>query len=338
MSSLPTIERFLRDHESGAYFERLVNRPAPHPRRTTPELFYYRHLHPLEPRFTVVTPTFNAASMIAAQMNATAGAASLPFDWILIDDGSDDGTPEIAKAIFESTPPLVARATIVRNPVPVFETACDNIGFSLAETEVVVEVQSDIQIREQGFDALILCMLSMRPRPAAISGRCGHSFFGLRGRVVRALLGGRDDECIGLCGPLIDTPEVVDSLKGAIYRCETVPRGPWVVLKSDLERAGYLDERTVLFPRQRRPRLPPAPVRGRGAASALRADVVALAATSWRHAANPQRPQPGVVQHASGGETRQPGVSAFPRGPAASGAPGTPRLTPFSPASNAPTS
>jgi glycosyltransferase involved in cell wall biosynthesis len=244
MSSLPTIERFLRDHESGAYFERLVNQPVPHQRRTTPELFFHRRMHALEPQFTVVTPTFNAASMIAAQMNATAGAASLPFDWILIDDGSDDGTPEMAKAIFESTvPPLVARATIVRNLVPVFETACDNIGFSLAETEVIIEVQSDIQIREQGFDALILRILSTRPRPAAISGRCGHSFFGLRGRVVRALLGGRDDECVGLCGELIDTPEVVDPLKGAVYRCETVPRGPWVVLKSDLERAGYLDER-----------------------------------------------------------------------------------------------
>ncbi len=244
MSSLPAIERFLRDHESGAYFERLVNRPAPHPRRTTPELFFHRQLHALEPRFTVVTPTFNAAPMIGAQMNATASAASLPFDWILVDDGSDDGTPELAMAMFESAaPPLVARATIVRNRVPVFETACDNIGFSLAETEVVVEVQSDIQIRENGFDALILRLFEMSPRPAAISGRCGHSFFGLRGRVVRALLGGRDDECIGLCGALIDTPDVVDSLKGAIYRCETVPRGPWVVLKSDLERAGYLDER-----------------------------------------------------------------------------------------------
>jgi glycosyltransferase involved in cell wall biosynthesis len=244
MSSLRTIERFLHDHESGVYFDRLVSRPAPHPRRKTPELFFHRRMHPIEPQLTVVTPTYNAASMIAAQMNATASAASLPFDWILVDDGSEDGTPTLAREIFESTSPsLVARATIVRNLVPVFETACDNIGFSLAETEAIVEVQSDIQIREPGFDALVLRVLAMEPRPAAISGRCGHSFFGLRGRVVRALLGGRDDECVGLCGALIDTPDVVDPLKGAIYRCETVPRGPWVVRKTDLERAGYLDER-----------------------------------------------------------------------------------------------
>ena len=46
-----------------------------------------------------------------------------------------------------------------------------------------------------------------------------------------------------MCGTLIDTPSVVDPLKGRIYRCQTVPRGPWVVLKTDLERIGYLDER-----------------------------------------------------------------------------------------------
>ena len=28
-----------------------------------------------------------------------------------------------------------------------------------------------------------------------------------------------------------------------MYRCETVNRGPWLLLKSDLERHGYLDER-----------------------------------------------------------------------------------------------
>ena len=244
MSSQPAIDRFLNDHASGAYFARLVNHPTPHPLRKTPELVYHARLHPVEPQFTVVTPTFNAASMIAAYLDATARAASLPFDWILVDDGSDDATSEQAAAIFQSMPlPLVARATIIRNPVPVFETACDNIGFSLAETAVIVEVQSDIQIREEAFDALVLRLLATTPSPAAISGRCGHSFFGLRGRLVRALFGGRGSECIGLCGGLIDTPDVVAPLKGHVYRCETVPRGPWVVLKSDLERLGYLDER-----------------------------------------------------------------------------------------------
>jgi glycosyltransferase involved in cell wall biosynthesis len=244
MSSPATIDRFLRDHADGTYFARLVNLPSPHRLRRTPELVYHARIHTGEPRFTVVTPTFNCGPIVDAWIDATVRAASMPFDWILVDDGSEDGTADRAKAIFESRrPPLVARATIVRNPVPIFETACDNIGFSLADTAVIVELQSDIQIREPAFDTLVLRALANTSPPAAVSGRCGHSFFGLRGPVVRALLGGRVQECVGLCGKLIDTPEVVEPLRGRMYRCETVPRGPWVVLKADLERAGYLDER-----------------------------------------------------------------------------------------------
>src|SRR5439155_24496322 len=136
-----------------------------------------------------------------------------------------------------------ARATILRNPTPIFETACDNIGFWLAETDAIIEVQSDIQVREAGFDALMLRTLAMTPQPAAASGRCGHSFFGLRGALVRAVFGGRREDYIGLYGKLIETAAPVEPLRGRVYRCETVPRGPWALRKADLEAIGYLDER-----------------------------------------------------------------------------------------------
>jgi hypothetical protein len=244
MSSRATIDRFLDAYADGRYFRTLVNTPSPHPLRQRPELVYHAALHAVEPRFTIVTPTFDSAPSIAGYIEATARAASLPFDWILVDDGSDDRTAERATALLQTPPsPLVARATIVRNPTPIFETACDNIGFWLAETDVIIEVQSDIQVRDPGFDALMLRRFATTPQPAAVSGRCGHSFFALRGAFARAVLGGRRDECIGLCGTLIETPAVVEPLKGQVYRCETVPRGPWTVRKSDLEQVGYLDER-----------------------------------------------------------------------------------------------
>jgi hypothetical protein len=244
MSSRVTIDRFLDAYADGRYFNALVNSPSPHSLRQRPELVCHAALHAIEPRFTIVTPTFNCGPAIAGYIEATAAASSLPFDWILIDDGSDDGTAERATALLQALPsPLVARATIIRNPTPIFETACDNIGFWLAETDIIIEVQSDIHIRDAACDALILRTLETARPPAAVSGRCGHSFFGLRGALVRAMLGGRRDECVGLCGTLIETPAVVEPLRGRVYRCETVPRGPWAVRKSDLERIGYLDER-----------------------------------------------------------------------------------------------
>ncbi len=245
MSSPSTIDALLRDYGSGAYFARLINQPVPHRFRKAPEVVYHAALNAAAPRFTVVMPAFNHAANIQDSLDATATAASLPFDCIVVDDGSEDGTVERAQSFFQSgRSPLLARATIIRNPVPVYETACDNLGFTLAETEIVVEVQADIQIREPGFDALFLRALSTSPPPSAISGRCGHTF---RSIGSRARLGSwfrrRSRDVVGLCGKTIERPEVVNALKGHIYRCETVNRGPWLLLKRDLERHGYLDER-----------------------------------------------------------------------------------------------
>ena len=245
MSSRSTIDALLRRYDSGEYFSRLINHPAPHRLRQAPVLVYYASLNAVEPRFTVVMPTFNHESDIEDSLDAAARAASLPFDCIIVDDASEDGTVERATSFFESRrSPLVASATIIRNPVPVYETACDNLGFALAETELLVEVQADIQIREPAFDTLFLRARATSPAPSAISGRCGHTFRLLRsGGVLRSLLRRPSRESIGLCGKAIETPEIIDPIRGQMYRCETVNRGPWAVFKSDLERHGYLDER-----------------------------------------------------------------------------------------------
>ncbi|MEO8256214.1 MAG: glycosyltransferase [Acidobacteriota bacterium] len=245
MSSPATIERVLRSHDSGEYFAGLVNHPAPHAWRRNPELVYHAALHAVAPRFTMVTPAFNHEAIIGDAIAAAAAMASLPFDCIIVDDGSTDGTAARARAVFERPPsPLIAHATIIRNPVPIYETACDNLGFALADTETIVEVQADIQIREPAFDALFLRAFGTTPEPSAVSGRCGHTFT-LIGRRAgpRSLFRRQPPDSIGLCGKAIETPEVVQAIRGRIYRCETVNRGPWILRKSDLERHGYLDER-----------------------------------------------------------------------------------------------
>ena len=245
MSSPATIERVLRSHDSGEYFARLANHPVPHGWRRTPELVFHTRVNAVEPRFTIVTPAFNHEAIIADVITAAATAATLPFDCIIVDDGSADKTAARARAVFESRPsPLIARATIIRNPAPIYETACDNLGFALADTEIIIEVQADIQIREPAFDALFLRALATVPTPSALSGRCGHTFASLKRLPgIRSLVGRTPPQSVGLCGKNIDTPEIVNPIRGRIYRCETVNRGPWLILKSDLERHGYLDER-----------------------------------------------------------------------------------------------
>src|ERR1700681_4639038 len=212
MSSSSRIDTLLCRHDSGEYFSRLVNHPAAHRLRERPELAYHATLNALEPRFTVVMPTFNHAPAIQDSIAAAATTASLPFDCIVVDDGSEDRTVERARAFFQSGPSsLLARATIIRNPVPVYETASDNLGFALAETEIIIETQADIQIREPGFDGLFLRALTTSPAPSAISGGCVHTFRSLRsGMDFRSLFSSRSSELVGLCGHAIETPEAVN--------------------------------------------------------------------------------------------------------------------------------
>jgi glycosyltransferase involved in cell wall biosynthesis len=246
MASQASIDSFFASVGSGRYFSRLVNAPCPHARRTKPELLYHATLGGKEPTFTVVTPVFDHSTILEGCLESVAASVSLPFDWIIIDDGSEDGTSETARSFFESgNHGLASRATIIRNRVPIYETACDNIGFTLSETEIIIEIQADIQIREPAFDRLFLQALRTSPTPSAISGRCGHTFAFLRRRrnPLRWLFGEQRDESVGLCGRSIETPERIDAIKGRTYRCETVNRGPWLLLKTDLEKHGYLDER-----------------------------------------------------------------------------------------------
>lgn len=153
MSSQTTIQRLLERHDRGEYFSSLVHAPVPHRLRERPVVAFHAVRNSLEPRFTTVMPTFNHAPIVQEVLRALVARASQPFDCIVVDDGSQDDTVERVRGFFESgdTSP-VARATIWRSPVPIFETACDNLGFALSETEVIVELQADIE--NHAFDEL----------------------------------------------------------------------------------------------------------------------------------------------------------------------------------------
>src|SRR5437667_11185026 len=104
-------------------------------------------------------------------MESVAGSGVMPFEWMVIDDGSEDRTGETAKSFFESGHDgLASRATIIRNRVSIYETACDNVGFPLSETQIIIEIQAGIQIRQPAFDQLLLLALGTFPLPFAISG------------------------------------------------------------------------------------------------------------------------------------------------------------------------
>jgi hypothetical protein len=252
LASMDLVDRFqhlCRDIENGAYFRRLHMTPVPHRLRTVPQLASHLSASTIAPRQAICIPTFNHEQCILETLSCLLTSISCPSELIVLDDGSEDRTVELVTSFLKSAGSnCLVEAIVLRNDVPIFETACDNICFNLAAAPYVIEVQADIFIRHPGFDMAFHRALD--EGAASVSGRCGHAFNLLatpRSRIgavmarhVRRLL--KAPMYVGLAGENVETGDISTWL-GKRYSCETVNRGPWALLKSDLETFGYLDER-----------------------------------------------------------------------------------------------
>jgi glycosyltransferase involved in cell wall biosynthesis len=206
---------------------------------------------PTEPFVTFVMPVFNQEEIIKKNLNSLIRSASIPFDLIVIDDGSNDSTLGcLSLFLRECHSPLLTQSLIIKNPVPIYETACDNQGFRLSRTEFIIEVQSDIEIDDRGFDKRMIDA-AQYSFIGTVSGRHVHPF---------SLLDNRRSwfkypfykfkskvnpyyNCIGLVGARVFSGSPVNLGSTSLYIGETNSRGPWLVRKSDLERFDYLDEK-----------------------------------------------------------------------------------------------
>lgn len=244
---LDSITHALVALQSGSYFSGLVEAPKPHSRRQVPKVMATRSGRKQDqPVHTIVMPVFEHERILAQNLSLLEESSTLSHDLVLIDDGSSDSSSRVASEFIQRDWEYLNDACVVRNDVPIFETACDNFAFVASVTPVVVEVQADIQIREKGFDRLVVEALTQFPDASTVSGRAGHAFaappnfwlWDKRKFSERELA-----SAVGLMNQSIEGAETAEKYRGRVYRCETVNRGPWGLRKKDLELYGYLDER-----------------------------------------------------------------------------------------------
>ncbi|QWD44492.1 glycosyltransferase family 2 protein [Polynucleobacter paneuropaeus] len=230
----------------------MTNQLLIHPWQQPPKIQVETYFHE-NPIWSLVMPVFNQEHRLIGVLEKIIKNAKLKFEIILIDDGSDDNSigqvRQFMESMRESPNSKVVSITLIHNPVPVFETACDNQGFRMAKAEYIIEIQADLQVEESNFDAKMIGAMNTFAL-GAISGRHVHSFSMLEGRrawfkypvqlaMWRLFRVGKEEGWGRLGNRIFERLDAVDNY---CYVGETVARGPWLLRKSDLEKYNYLDQ------------------------------------------------------------------------------------------------
>lgn len=128
---------------------------------------------------TFVVTVFNQVEIIHRVLLSISEMSSKNFDLVIIDDCSTDGTSAEVVRFLESisNPKLscfnqrAGRLASYKSRLSFFETECDNYGILKSETDMIVLIQSDIEITELNFDEKMYLALKSSPDLFMISGR-----------------------------------------------------------------------------------------------------------------------------------------------------------------------
>lgn len=201
-----------------------------------------------KPVVSVIIPVFNKDKIISEMLDKLIGSLTTDYELIIIDDASTDNSKEI---ITEYLKCKNIDHVFISTTVPIFETACDNLGFFLARGFYLLEVQSDIIINDKGFDKRMISALDNN-KFSSVSGRSCHSWFDLlskKNKIVNILkfyspisLFLFGTAAVGYVGKKLYNSELTKSVtQGDVYEADTNCRGPWLTNKFLLNEIGAFD-------------------------------------------------------------------------------------------------
>jgi glycosyltransferase involved in cell wall biosynthesis len=188
-----------------------------------------------KPFFSIVIPIHNQENIIQQNLQSILNnTTEYLYEIILIIDCCSDNTEErIITFITNVNDKLyakLAKILILKSKIPLFETTCDNLGFFCSQGDYILEIQSDMEITEYGYNMKLLTPFILNNDIIGISGRCCHSFDQTKG--------------IGKLG--LDITKNLKELPNidinSFYIGETCNRGPLLLNHSKLKELKYLDE------------------------------------------------------------------------------------------------
>ena len=186
-----------------------------------------------QPLFSVIMPVYNQRDIIRRNVQAVLDNTSdAEFELIIILDACSDDTEDQIRGL-DLDRPLLVRVLVLKSRVPMFETACDNLGFFCARGRYLIEVQADIEITERGYNQRLLAPMLTVPAMIGISGRCCHCWAPTSNADRVGRIQGNED--------MSHVP------RNAFFIGETANRGPLMFDAVKLRQVGYLDERNFFL-------------------------------------------------------------------------------------------
>ena len=117
------------------------------------------------PGVTVLVPAYNEAPVIATSVLAALGSHYPRLEVLVLDDGSKDGTAEVAREAAAGDP----RCEVVRDEVNRGKAERLNIGFARAQHDLVLVTDADAHLHPLAVRRLVE-RLSRSPMVAAVAG------------------------------------------------------------------------------------------------------------------------------------------------------------------------
>lgn len=230
-------------------YEEILPLNKPHPYSSDTRIVSSYNISSLTPVVSVIVPVYNKEKSIVSVLNKISDNMVCPYEFIIIDDASTDDSLNVINCFLNQKK---IQHLILENSKPIYETACDNLGFALARGNFLLEIQSDIHIiNDYGFDRRLIDLF-LKYNLGSISGRAGHSWLEilrpwsrltnilrLSSSATQLLSSYRG---VGMLGNLVFSGKPHPTLnKEDFYYVDTNNRGPWLTSKDVINKIGFLD-------------------------------------------------------------------------------------------------
>jgi glycosyltransferase involved in cell wall biosynthesis len=130
------------------------------------------------PILSIGLPVFNQERIIRRNINSILSHTFSFYELIIIDDASKDATLEVILSIFDDEIfqnfPNLTGIKVYSNRKSRFETNCDDYLIQTSQSNLFLEIQSDMLIEQPGYDQRLIEAIESQPDLIAISGRGVH--------------------------------------------------------------------------------------------------------------------------------------------------------------------